>query len=293
MSSPMSRSSDEPGAALGVLGLEGTADRYVCFVPNIVTGTPHLHTPDAPGTGRLLGASGRQDGPSGTQAGLGRFVARTLAGVEAVPTEAVDGEVMASDRVLDRAERDLLRADRCCSACSAGCCSGRTTDRGDDRADVGRCHRLPGRLPGPKVPPGQHARQGARPGRGPGGAVDRGPRHRSLRCHAGLARPASCSVARCSCRWRCLALAALGARRIDVLWVGKAGTFGLLCCLPLFLLGDERADVGPGVDRRHLGGARAGPDPQFRGRGRIRPPRPSGARANVAPGPAQHEAVSS
>jgi cardiolipin synthase len=38
-----------------------------------------------------------------------------------------------------------------------------------------------------------------------------------------------------------LALAALGARRIDVLWVGKAGTFGLLCCFPLFLLGDESA----------------------------------------------------
>ena len=38
-----------------------------------------------------------------------------------------------------------------------------------------------------------------------------------------------------------LALAAVGARRIDVLWVGKAGTFGLLCCFPLFLLGDQRA----------------------------------------------------
>jgi cardiolipin synthase len=38
-----------------------------------------------------------------------------------------------------------------------------------------------------------------------------------------------------------LALAAMGARRIDVLWVGKAGTFGLLCCFPLFLLGDQRA----------------------------------------------------
>jgi cardiolipin synthase (CMP-forming) len=35
-----------------------------------------------------------------------------------------------------------------------------------------------------------------------------------------------------------LALAAIGARRIDVLWVGKAGTFGLMCCFPLFLLGD-------------------------------------------------------
>jgi cardiolipin synthase len=35
-----------------------------------------------------------------------------------------------------------------------------------------------------------------------------------------------------------LLLAAMKARRIDVLWVGKAGTFGLLCCFPLFLLGD-------------------------------------------------------
>lgn len=34
-----------------------------------------------------------------------------------------------------------------------------------------------------------------------------------------------------------LALAALGARRIDVLFVGKAGTFGLMCCFPLLLLG--------------------------------------------------------
>ena len=38
-----------------------------------------------------------------------------------------------------------------------------------------------------------------------------------------------------------LLLAALGARRIDVIWVGKAGTFGLLGCLPLFLASD-----GPG-----------------------------------------------
>ncbi len=33
-------------------------------------------------------------------------------------------------------------------------------------------------------------------------------------------------------------LAALGARRIDVLWVGKAGTFGLMVAFPLFLLAD-------------------------------------------------------
>ena len=38
-----------------------------------------------------------------------------------------------------------------------------------------------------------------------------------------------------------LVLAALKARRIDVLWVGKAGTFGMLCCFPLFLLGDGHA----------------------------------------------------
>ena len=34
-----------------------------------------------------------------------------------------------------------------------------------------------------------------------------------------------------------LALRALGARHIDVTWFGKAGTFGLMCAFPLFLLG--------------------------------------------------------
>jgi cardiolipin synthase len=32
-----------------------------------------------------------------------------------------------------------------------------------------------------------------------------------------------------------LLLAALGARRIDVTWFGKAGTFGLMIAFPLFL----------------------------------------------------------
>ena len=32
-------------------------------------------------------------------------------------------------------------------------------------------------------------------------------------------------------------LAGLGAERIDVLWVGKAGTFGLMFAYPAFLLG--------------------------------------------------------
>ena len=39
-----------------------------------------------------------------------------------------------------------------------------------------------------------------------------------------------------------LALAALGASRIDVLWVGKAGTFGLMFAYPAFLLGHGSAD---------------------------------------------------
>src|SRR6202012_3618968 len=34
-----------------------------------------------------------------------------------------------------------------------------------------------------------------------------------------------------------LLLASLGAARIDVLWVGKAGTFGLMFAYPTFLLG--------------------------------------------------------
>jgi cardiolipin synthase len=35
-----------------------------------------------------------------------------------------------------------------------------------------------------------------------------------------------------------LALAGLGAKRIDVLWLGKAGTFGLLVCFPILLATD-------------------------------------------------------
>jgi len=34
-------------------------------------------------------------------------------------------------------------------------------------------------------------------------------------------------------------LAALGARRIDVQWAGKAGTFGLMVAFPLFLMGHD------------------------------------------------------
>jgi cardiolipin synthase len=38
-----------------------------------------------------------------------------------------------------------------------------------------------------------------------------------------------------------LLLASLGAARIDVLWVGKAGTFGLMFAYPTFLLGHGTA----------------------------------------------------
>jgi len=39
-----------------------------------------------------------------------------------------------------------------------------------------------------------------------------------------------------------LVLAALGARRIDVTLIGKAGTFGLMCAFPLFLTGHSNAN---------------------------------------------------
>jgi cardiolipin synthase len=44
-----------------------------------------------------------------------------------------------------------------------------------------------------------------------------------------------------------LVLAAMGARRIDVTWFGKAGTFGLMFAFPLFLAGSSTlwwADLG-------------------------------------------------
>ena len=38
------------------------------------------------------------------------------------------------------------------------------------------------------------------------------------------------------------AVAALGGRRMDVVWAGKAGTFGLMAALPLFLAGHANDD---------------------------------------------------
>ena len=76
-----------------------------------------------------------------------------------------------------------------------------------------------------------------------------------------------------------LLLAALGAERIDVLWVGKAGTFGLMVAYPTFLLAHGHGGLavrphglrlavrhprpGPGLDRGRLvrarGPSRPGP----------------------------------
>ena len=55
-----------------------------------------------------------------------------------------------------------------------------------------------------------------------------------------LAREALISVAT-------LGLAAMGARRIDVQWVGKAGTLALMFALPMFLWLDDTAS-GAGRD---------------------------------------------
>jgi len=46
-----------------------------------------------------------------------------------------------------------------------------------------------------------------------------------------------------------LILAGLGASRIDVLWVGKAGTFALMFAYPAFLLGHGNAGAGAGAHR--------------------------------------------
>jgi cardiolipin synthase len=40
-------------------------------------------------------------------------------------------------------------------------------------------------------------------------------------------------------------LAMLGAKRIDVTWIGKAGTFGLMCAFPLFLAGSSTISSAP------------------------------------------------
>lgn len=55
-----------------------------------------------------------------------------------------------------------------------------------------------------------------------------------------LAREAAVSVAT-------VALAVLGAARIDVTWFGKAGTFGLMFAFPLFLGGSSDLAIAPAL----------------------------------------------
>ena len=88
-----------------------------------------------------------------------------------------------------------------------------------------------------------------------------------------------------------LALASLGAKRIDVLWVGKAGTFALMFAYPAFLLGDGTAGWQEpirviawvtgliGLDAG-LGGRLLvrGPGPPGAGRGTGRPAKPPAGR---------------
>ena len=50
-----------------------------------------------------------------------------------------------------------------------------------------------------------------------------------------------------------LLLASLGATRIDVLWVGKAGTFALMFAYPAFLLSDGDCGLAGPVPRLRLG----------------------------------------
>ena len=57
-------------------------------------------------------------------------------------------------------------------------------------------------------------------------------------CWAVLGREIFVSVA-------VLVLAALGAKRIDVTWVGKAGTFGLMFAFPLLLAGSSSISSAP------------------------------------------------
>jgi cardiolipin synthase len=46
-----------------------------------------------------------------------------------------------------------------------------------------------------------------------------------------------------------VALAAMGAKRIDVTWAGKKGTFALMAAFPLFLVGADEAVAANDVFR--------------------------------------------
>ena len=139
----------------------------------------------------------------------------------------------------------FVRAGAACR-CSCGCCSAE-----DNRAAAAvaarrpRRHRLGRRLHRPPLPPGVEPRQGPRPGRRPAALLRRRRRRSSstARCPVVVRRRRAGPRGRSSAA-ATLVLAALGARRIDVTWFGKAGTFCLMIAFPLFLASDEHAASG-------------------------------------------------
>ncbi len=69
-------------------------------------------------------------------------------------------------------------------------------------------------------------------------------------------------------------LALAGARRIDVVLVGKAGTFGLMCALPLFLAGHAAHRLAGNGRGAGVGGGDPGHGPLLGGRRGLRAPGP-------------------
>ena len=166
------------------------------------------------------------------------------------------------------------------SRSSSGSCSARPTRRRPPCCWARWRHRLDRRVRGPPFPSGVDRRQGARPGGRPAPRGHRGDRHHRPRGRARLVRcghagPRGGGVGR-------RPVAGLArAPRIDVLWVGKAGTFALMFAYPAFLSatatpggrcpsglspGSPASRPGPGLDRRRL----------------LRPRRPHGAAPRAA-----------
>ena len=80
-----------------------------------------------------------------------------------------------------------------------------------------------------------------------------------------------------------LLLASLGAARIDVLWVGKAGTFALMTAYPLFLVSDGSAGWQQVLRVAAWIIGLLGPDPGLGGRGLLRAGGPPGAGRRAPP----------
>ena len=120
-----------------------------------------------------------------------------------------------------------------------------------------RRHRLGRRLRGPPVPPGLHLGKVLDP------AADRilvGTAVIAIIVYGAV--PVWFGVATLArevlVAGTVLVLAALGAARIDVLWVGKAGTFGLMFAYPAFLLGARHGRLAGADPRLRLGAGDVG-----------------------------------